>query len=83
MGKRFSLTPQDVLGPNGVIDGFKAMRDRGKVGFFGFSGLGESRRRCTSWSIAASFMAFSATTICSIPAPAKPVPATSAPWIMV
>ena len=41
MGKRFSLTPKDVLGPNGVIDGFKSMRDRGKVGFFGFSGLGD------------------------------------------
>jgi aryl-alcohol dehydrogenase-like predicted oxidoreductase len=41
-GKRFSLTPKDVLGPNGVIDGFKAMRDRGQVGFFGFSGLGET-----------------------------------------
>jgi aryl-alcohol dehydrogenase-like predicted oxidoreductase len=41
MDKRFSLTPKDVLGPNGVIDGFKAMRDGGKVGFFGFSGLGD------------------------------------------
>ena len=43
MGKRFSLTPADVLGPNGVIDGFKTLRDRGKVGFFGFSGLGETK----------------------------------------
>ena len=41
-GQRFSLAPQDVLGANGVIDGFKAMRARGKVGFFGFSGLGET-----------------------------------------
>ena len=40
-GKRFSLTPQDVLGPKGVIEGFKKMRDRSKVGYFGFSGLGE------------------------------------------
>lgn len=39
--KRFSLTPKDVLGAGGVIDGFKTMRDRGKVGFFGFSGLGD------------------------------------------
>ncbi|HVO93807.1 MAG TPA: aldo/keto reductase [Terriglobales bacterium] len=39
--KRFSLTPRDVLGPNGVVDGFKLMRDRGKAGFFGFSGLGD------------------------------------------
>src|ERR1043166_1054206 len=42
-GKRFSLSPGDVLGPNGVIDGFKAMRDHGKVGFFGFSGLGDAK----------------------------------------
>jgi aryl-alcohol dehydrogenase-like predicted oxidoreductase len=41
LGKRFSLTPQDVLGPKGVIEGFKIMRDQGKVGYFGFSGLGE------------------------------------------
>jgi aryl-alcohol dehydrogenase-like predicted oxidoreductase len=43
MGKRFSLAPGDVLGRNGVIDGFKAMRDRGKVGHFGFSGLGDPK----------------------------------------
>src|SRR5881397_3065584 len=36
-GKRFSLTPQDVLGPKGVIEGLKKMRDRSKVGYFGFS----------------------------------------------
>jgi L-galactose dehydrogenase/L-glyceraldehyde 3-phosphate reductase len=43
IGNRFSLTPDDVLGSNGVIDGFKSMRDRGKVGFFGFSGLGDPK----------------------------------------
>jgi L-galactose dehydrogenase/L-glyceraldehyde 3-phosphate reductase len=43
MDKRFSLAPRDVLGPNGVIEGFKTMRDRGKVGHFGFSGLGETK----------------------------------------
>ena len=42
-GKRFSLAPKDVLGPNGVIDGFKAMRDHGKVDHFGFSGLGDPK----------------------------------------
>jgi L-glyceraldehyde 3-phosphate reductase len=42
-GKRFTLIPKDVLGPNGVIDGFKTMRDRGKVGHFGFSGLGDPK----------------------------------------
>lgn len=40
-GKRFSLAPGDVLGANGVIEGFKVMRDHGKVGYFGFSGLGD------------------------------------------
>jgi aryl-alcohol dehydrogenase-like predicted oxidoreductase len=43
MGKRFSLASKDVLGPNGVIDGFKTMRDRRKVGYFGFSGLGDPK----------------------------------------
>ena len=43
MGKRCSLCPSDVLGSNGVIDGFKALRDRGKVVHFGFSGLGETK----------------------------------------
>jgi aryl-alcohol dehydrogenase-like predicted oxidoreductase len=43
MGKRFSLTPKEVLGPNGVLDGFKTMRDRGRVGHFGFSGLGDPK----------------------------------------
>ena len=41
-GKRFTLTPIDVLGANGVTDGFKVMRERGKVAFFGFSGLGDT-----------------------------------------
>jgi L-glyceraldehyde 3-phosphate reductase len=43
MDKRFSLTPTDVLSPGGVVEGFKAMRDRGKVGYFGFSGLGHPK----------------------------------------
>lgn len=43
MGKRFSLTPQDVLGADGVLSGFKTMRDRGKVSYFGFSGLGDTQ----------------------------------------
>jgi L-glyceraldehyde 3-phosphate reductase len=43
MDKRFSLTPKDVLGPGGVVEGLKTMRDRGKVGHFGFSGLGETK----------------------------------------
>lgn len=40
-GKRFSLTPADVLGPGGVLDGFKEMREQGKARCFGFSGLGD------------------------------------------
>lgn len=43
MDKRFSLVPKDVLGPSGVIEGFKTMRDRGKAGYFGFSGLGDPK----------------------------------------
>jgi len=42
-GKRFSLTPKDVVGPGGVLDGFKEMRDKGRVGYFGFSGLGDPK----------------------------------------
>jgi aryl-alcohol dehydrogenase-like predicted oxidoreductase len=42
-GKRFSVTPEDVLEQGGVLDGFKEMREQGKVGYFGFSGLGDPR----------------------------------------
>jgi aryl-alcohol dehydrogenase-like predicted oxidoreductase len=37
----FSLTPDDVLGTGGVLEGFKALREQGKVRYFGFTGLGE------------------------------------------
>ena len=39
--KRFGMTPGEILGSSGVLEGFKAMRDKGKVGYFGFTGLGE------------------------------------------
>ncbi|HEY3304694.1 MAG TPA: aldo/keto reductase [Candidatus Binatia bacterium] len=42
-GKRFNPTPADVLGPNGILAGFKEMRAQGKVGYFGFSGLGDPK----------------------------------------
>lgn len=42
-GKRFSLTPGDVLGPGGVLEGFKELRSQGQVGYFGFSGLGDPK----------------------------------------
>ncbi|HKY09098.1 MAG TPA: aldo/keto reductase, partial [Candidatus Binatia bacterium] len=42
-GGRFSLTPKDVLGANGVVAGFKEARAGGKVGYFGFSGLGDAK----------------------------------------
>ena len=42
-GKRFSLTPADVLGRGGVLEGFKEMREKGKVRYFGFSGLGDPK----------------------------------------
>ena len=40
-GKRFTLTPRDIVGSDGVLDGFKEMKRRGKVRYFGFSGLGD------------------------------------------
>ncbi len=43
VGKRFSFSASDVLGAGGVVEGLKVMRDRGKVGFFGFSGLGDTQ----------------------------------------
>ncbi len=42
-GKRFSVTPRDVVGPGGILEGFKEMRDQGKVRYFGFSGLGDPK----------------------------------------
>jgi len=42
-GTRFSPTPTDILGRGGILDGFKEMREQGKVGFFGFSGLGDPK----------------------------------------
>ncbi len=38
---RFAMTPYEVLGPGGVIEAFKRLRDQGRVGFFGFTGLGD------------------------------------------
>ena len=38
---RFAMTPDEVLGPGGVIEAFKRLRDEGRVGFFGFTGLGD------------------------------------------
>lgn len=38
---RFGMTPAEVLGPGGVIEGFKRLRDQRRVGFFGFTGLGD------------------------------------------
>lgn len=39
--RRFGMTPGEILGRSGVLEGFKAMRDKGKVGYFGFTGLGD------------------------------------------
>lgn len=38
---RFAMTPGEILGPGGVVEAFKRLRDQGRVGFFGFTGLGE------------------------------------------
>ena len=37
------LDPADILGPGGVLEGFRALRDRGKVRFFGLTGLGDPK----------------------------------------
>lgn len=39
---RGSIALDDVLGPNGVLDGFERLRDRGLVRFFGFTGFGDT-----------------------------------------
>lgn len=39
---RGSISLEDVLGPNGVLDGFERLRDRGLVRFFGFTGFGDT-----------------------------------------
>jgi aryl-alcohol dehydrogenase-like predicted oxidoreductase len=39
--QRFGMTPGEILGRSGVLEGLKAMRDKGKVGYFGFTGLGD------------------------------------------
>lgn len=39
--KRFGMMPREILGRSGVLEGFKEMRERGKVGYFGFTGLGD------------------------------------------
>ena len=38
---RFGMTPEEILGPGGVVEGLKRLRDQGRVGFFGFTGLGD------------------------------------------
>jgi aryl-alcohol dehydrogenase-like predicted oxidoreductase len=38
---RFALSPAEVLGRGGVLEGFRELRAQGKVRFFGFSGLGD------------------------------------------
>jgi L-galactose dehydrogenase/L-glyceraldehyde 3-phosphate reductase len=40
-GGRFALTPKEILGPEGVLEAFKGLREQGRVRYFGFSGLGD------------------------------------------
>ena len=40
IGVGAQLTAEDVLGPNGVIEAFKALREQGKIKFTGFTGFG-------------------------------------------
>ncbi|MEK6710321.1 MAG: aldo/keto reductase [Nitrospinota bacterium] len=37
------LAPGDILGRGGVLEGFRALRERGKVRFFGLTGLGDPK----------------------------------------
>jgi len=41
--KSFALTPREVLGPGGVLEGFKALREQGKVRYFGAPALGDPK----------------------------------------
>lgn len=40
-GRRLTLTAAEVLGTRGVLEGFKALKEQGKVRHFGFTGLGD------------------------------------------
>ncbi len=40
-GRSFALTPREVLGSGGVLEGFKALREQGKVRYFGAPALGD------------------------------------------
>ncbi|MFQ5683632.1 MAG: aldo/keto reductase [Candidatus Binatia bacterium] len=46
-GARLGLTPPEVLGPEGVLAGFKLLREQRKVRYFGFTGLGDPQALCT------------------------------------
>ena len=39
--RSFALTPREVLGSGGVLEGFKALREQGKVRYFGAPALGD------------------------------------------
>jgi aryl-alcohol dehydrogenase-like predicted oxidoreductase len=47
LGSGALLTVDDVLGRGGVVEGFRALRSRGLVGFFGCSAFGGSMRAVT------------------------------------
>lgn len=36
-----SITPEDVLGPGGVLEAFRELQDRGQVRFLGLTGIGQ------------------------------------------
>lgn len=41
-GFRESISIDDVLGPNGVVEGFRRLKDQGLSRFFGFTGFGDT-----------------------------------------
>ena len=83
MGKRFSLTPQDVLGPNGVDAMASKSCASAARSATSVLAVWAKPKRCTSWSTAANSTAFSVITICSIRAPASRFRRVLARWTTV
>lgn len=45
-----SITPEDVLGPNGILEGMRQVRDAGWVDHFGVTGIGDTDALCSVMS---------------------------------
>ena len=76
---RFAMTPDEVLGPGGVIEAFKRLRDQGRVGFFGFTGLGDVEA-IHALVDSGEFHSFQAYYNLLNPSAGRPCPRASALW---